>query len=528
MSRPRSIARLLAVLGLVVGALHAPGPVRADGFTVPDGFVDEPVVGGLNQPVNLAVLPDGRTFVIERFGKVRLVVDGAFAPVDPILLVDSLLADDGERGLLGIAVDPDWPTRPYVYLDYNHADGPTIRISRYRASGDLDFTANGQVTLDPASRHDVLRIRDLSNPVHNGGSLHFGPDGMLFVAVGDDNVPCYALDLSSLRGKILRLDVRGLPDVPGGIAPQELLVPPDNPFAGSFNLNMRLVWAYGLRNPYSFAIDPLDGSLFIADVGAASYEEIDHAAVGGLNFQWPIYEGPLRTGTTCEFTDSNAWTPPVVWYDRTAGAAVIAGFVYRRPPGAPVGFPLDHEGSFFFTDFYFGWVRRLVPGPGGSWVDAPAAPGQPGPIYWANNRLWVSAFLQAPDGSVLYTQNWTSFPDPNGQLRRIRRAFVTGVDPGSGTGPALTLPRPQPSRGEVRLGFHLAAAGPVRLSLHDVRGRLVRVLIRSDGLPAGDHVATWDGRDARGARVGAGVYRLRLEAGETIRTRPLVRLATRR
>ena len=525
MFRPHPTPWLLATL-LLAAALPAPGPVRADGFTLPDGFVDEPVVGGLDQPVNLAILPDGRTFVIERIpGRVRLVVDGAYAPVDPVLTVDSLLADYGERGLLGIALDPQWPSRPYVYLDYTHQGG-WIKVSRYRATGDLAFTGDGQVMFDPSSRYDVLSIPDI-HPVHNGGTLRFGPDGMLFIAVGDDNAPCHAQELSILRGKILRLDVRGLPDGPGGHPPPDLITPPDNPYYPIFNLNVRLVWAYGLRNPYGIAFDPLDGAMFIGDVGAASYEELDYAPVAGLNFQWPVYEGPRRH-LECEFVDSTRWTPPVYWYGRDMGAAIIPGFVYRRPPGAPVGFPLDHEGSFFFTDFYNGWLRRLVPAGGGAWGVAPAVPGQPGPLDWGNGRVWVSAFQQAPDGSVLYTQNWTAYPQPTGQLRRIRRAFVTGADPvagkDAGRGPTLALPRPQPARGDVRLEFRLATRGPARLTLHDARGRLVRILLRVTDLPAGAHAATWDGRDERGVRAGAGVYRLRLEAGGVVRTCPVVRL----
>jgi glucose/arabinose dehydrogenase len=516
-----------ALVFALAGVAAAAGTARA-GYVVPDGFVDEPVVGGLDQPVNLAVLPDGRTLVIERIpARVRLVVNGTFPPIDPVLTVDSVQTNDGERGLLGIAIDPAWPARPYVYLYYDHLGGPWIRLSRFRAQGDLEFTDDGQLVLDPTSRFDVLSHIPDANPVHNGGTLRFGPDGMLYVALGDDNVPCHALDRTVLRGKILRLDVSGIPDGPGGNPSVDLLAPADNPFAAHPHPNARLVWAYGLRNPYSFAIDPLDGSLLIADVGAASYEEINFAPSGGLNFQWPIYEGPRRSTIVCGLVDSSQWTPPVHWYDRTAGATVIAGFVYRRPPGAPTGFPLDHEGSFFFTDFYFGYLRRLVPEKSGAWVVAPAVPGQPGPLDWGSGRTWVSSFQQAPDGSVLYTQNWTSYPQPDGQLRRIRRAFVTGVEPVGDRGPSrptLAVPWPNPSRGDARIAFSLPAPGPGRVTLHDARGRLVRVLAASATWPAGSHRASWDGLDAQGRPAPAGVYRLRLQAGDRVDTGTLVHL----
>ena len=494
------------------------------GYTVPAEFVDELVVAGFDQPVNLGILPDGRTFVIERVpARVRLVVDGALSPVDPVLTVDSVLTNDGERGLLGIALDPDWPARPYIYLDYTYAGGPWIRVSRFRAQGDLAFTGDGQVTFDPASRYDVLRIPDLS-PIHNGGSLRFGPDGMLYVAVGDDGVACHAQDRTILRGKILRVDVGVLPDGPGGNPPLALITPADNPFAPQGG-NAGLVWAWGLRNPYSFEFDPLDGRLFIADVGAASYEEIDLAATGGLNFQWPIYEGPLRTTFQCAGVDSSSWVPPVYSYDRTVGATVIAGFVYRRPSGAPAGFPLDHEGSFWFTDFYTGILRRLVPGPGTAWIEAPPVPGQPGPLDWGNDRLWVSAFFQAPDGSVLYTQNWLSFPQPTGELRRIRRAFVTGTPPiPARRALSLATPRPNPSRESVHLAFDGPGEGPIRLTVHDVSGRLVRTLIAPEEGTVGSGQVGWDGSDDRGRRAPAGVYRLRLVAPGGVRTTPIVRL----
>lgn len=515
------------VIGLALALMVASTRAHA-GYTVPAEFVDEPVVGGLDQPVNLAVLPDGRAMVIERVpARVRLVVSGAFAPVDPILTVDSVQTNDRERGLLGIAVDPDWPTRPYVYLSYSHLGGPWMRLARFRALGDLAGDGDGQVVLDPASRFDVLSHIPDVNFVHNGGSLHFGPDGMLYAALGDDNVPCDALNLAVLRGKIVRLDVRSIPDGPGGNPPASLITPTDNPYAGHPSINARLVWAYGLRNPYSFAIDGSTGAMLIGDVGAADFEEVDHAPVGGLNFQWPIYEGPRRSTINCALVDSSQWTPPVYAYGRTVGRTVIAGVVYRRPTGAALGFPLDHEGSFFVTDFYSGFLRRLVPGPGHAWVEAPAVAGQPAPLDWGQGRSWVSAFAQAPDGSLLYVQNWTSYPQPDGQLRRIRRAAVTGVAPGgpqAGPGLSLAAPVPNPSRGSVAVSFELASRSTVTLTILDGRGRRVRSLLAAEVCAPGVHRLLWDGRGEAGTGLPAGVYRLRLGAAGKVAERTLILL----
>jgi hypothetical protein len=361
--------------------------------------------------------------------------------------------------------------------------------------------------------------------VHNGGSLRFGPDGMLYAAVGDDNVPCDALDRNVLRGKILRLDVRSLPDGSGGNPPVALIAPVDNPFAAHPGINARLVWAWGLRNPYAFAIDALTGALLIGDVGSASYEEIDHAPAGGLNFQWPVFEGPRRIDFPCASVDSSAWTPPVYSYDRSVGQTVIAGVVYRRPAGAAAGFPLDHEGSFFFTDFYTMILRRLVPGPGHAWEVAPAVPGQPTPLDWGRDRSWVSAFAQAPDGSIHYVQNWTAYPQPDGQVRRIRRAFVAGGEQAPGRGVlSVGRPAPQPARGTVRLTIELARRLPLTARVHDAQGRWVRTLQAGTEVEAGPLALSWDGRQDAGGRAPAGVYWIRVAVPGEARSVRVVRL----
>ena len=179
-------------------------PVAAAGFTlalvlephealaqadVPDDFVDLPVVGGLSEPTNLCFLPDGRLLVVEqRTAMVRLVVQGAFGATDPILTVPNVNSVGGEQGLLGVAVDPGWPAKPYVYVYYDYELTPNTRLSRFTASGDLAGTGSGSFTLDPASRYDVLTIIPDDDWIHNGGSVRFGIDGMLYLASGDDGV----------------------------------------------------------------------------------------------------------------------------------------------------------------------------------------------------------------------------------------------------------------------------------------------------------------------------------------------------
>jgi glucose/arabinose dehydrogenase len=502
----RLVSRLsiLTILGLVWMAFDA----RAQ-FQLPTGFADELVVGGLDQPINFTFLPDGRVLLVEReTAKVRMVVNDALAAVDPVLVVDSVRIGYGEQGLLGLAVDPAWPARPYLYVYYNYSGGPYIRLSRYRAAGDLSFLANGSITVDPSTRYDILsNIPDLSQ-VHNAGSLLFGQDGMLYVAVGDDNSLCRAQDLTFLNGKILRIDVSRLPDGPGSQPAIALLVPNGNPFGGHSFPNARLVWQWGLRNPWSFHIDRLSGDLMIADVGGNQYEEVDWAPAPGLNFQWPIYEGPAPL-SSCFNVDSSAFADPVYYYAHETVATVISGVFYRRPPGATRGFPPEYEGRYFFHDFYRGflrWLRRE----GNSWTVADSVAGQPSATDWANGQSWVSRFSIAPDGSIWYCRNWTVFPEPTGQLRRIVRLLTADAPLPEVSGWELRPPVPSPGRGRVQLTFVLPVAASVVLEIHDLAGRRIRRLLGPELRGAGRWDVAWDGTDSRGRRVASGVYWVRL------------------
>jgi glucose/arabinose dehydrogenase len=262
---------------LTLGLLLAVAAPAAAQFTLPPRFVDEQLIGGLSYPVGMAYLPDGRLLIIEQVSaKVRLLVNGALGATDPVVTVADVNTNDTERGLLGITVDPGWPTRPYIYVQYNRASTVKICISRYTASGDLAFTGNGALTINPASRYDILTDLPDAAPNHNGGTLRFGPDGMLYSSLGDDATGCPAQDVTVLVGKILRLDVSGLPAGGGGPPAKGLITPTNNPFVTNPNLNARLVWLSGLRNPFRFAIDRLSGNMLIGDVGENAWEEVDY------------------------------------------------------------------------------------------------------------------------------------------------------------------------------------------------------------------------------------------------------------
>ena len=512
---PRICPPLLFV-GLVAGAmlgLAVPGWAQ---FALPTYFSDDTVCTRLNQPTGMALLPDGRLLVVEKVtARVRLIVNGHYAASDPPLTVPEVEGDVLEQGLLGIAVDPGWPARPYIYVHYTHSASSFIKVSRFTVQGDLGFNASGDLSIDPASRYDVLADIPDNTPFHNGGTLRFGPDGMLYDSIGDDYSFCPAQDLTILSGKILRIDVSGLPAGGGGPPPKSLITPADNPFVTHPNENARLVCHYGLRNPFRFAIDPATGDMLIGDVGEETREEVNVVSGFGKNMQWPIYEGDVPGTTTCAGVDSSSWIDPIYAYDRDNGRAVTAGVIYRAAPGAASRFPAEYQGDVFFSDTYSSWMRRLKRS-GDVWLPAPA-PGQPNPTDWG---LWwglsvTTDWLQAPDGSLYYCRIYP------GEIRRIWYENPNVSVPAS-DGPQLDFraPFPSPSHDGVTFDYALPAEGSASLTIYDVSGRMVRALVDRERETVGLHRVTWDGRDASGRRATPGVYRARLAvSGRTLERR---------
>lgn len=315
------------------------------------------VASGLASPVFLAPVPDGsgRVFVLELPGRVRLMTPatGAVAAT-PFLDLTGQLSTDGERGLLGLATAPDFASSGVFYVFVTDPVG-TIEVRRYRTLvGDRDRA-------DPASGDAILRVpHPRSN--HNGGWLGFGPDNLLYIAIGDgggagdpDN---NGQDPNTLLGAILRIDPSSdaFPNDPA----RDYAIPPGNPFAAGGGAPE--VWAYGLRNPFRASFDAGTGNLLIGDVGQSAIEEINlmRPTDGGANFGWPIMEGtlPFRGGAT------TGLTPPVTEYAHGTGTregnTVIGGYVYRGPVESL-------RGLYVFADFIRPnvWtvpVSRLVPG----------------------------------------------------------------------------------------------------------------------------------------------------------------------
>jgi glucose/arabinose dehydrogenase len=314
----------------------------------PSGFWWRPLVNGLNRPVDVQ-FPPGESetaFIVLQDGQiVRLTPDGLQA--EPFLDIRERVGTKGaEQGLLGLAFDPDYAANGRLYVNYTDRNGDTV-IAR--------FTRLDETRADPASEERLLQVgQPFAN--HNGGGLAFGPDGYLYIGLGDGGAAGDPLGnaqkTDTLLGKMLRIDVR--PAEGYGI-------PPDNPFAdGGGRLE---IWALGLRNPWRFAFDPLTGDLWIGDVGQNQWEEIDLAPAGssGLNFGWDYYEGthPYEGSPPAGL----ALTPPVAEYDHNQGCSVTGGVVYRGALSA-------WQGVYLFGDFCSGTVWGLLPGASGWQMDA--------------------------------------------------------------------------------------------------------------------------------------------------------------
>lgn len=515
---PRPLA--LRALGLLAAVCIATG-AKAQA-TLPTDFTDQLIRGSLDMPTSLAFVPDAganagrRVFVVEQVSAaVRLLVDGTLSTVNPSGIIANTNSTGGERGLLGIAVDPRWPAKPYLYV--HHSSGTTVRIARYECTGDLALTGNGALTVNSASRYELINDAPDLNYNHSGGTLRFAPDSTLFVSIGDDANSCAAQDTVSLRGVILRLEVRNLPDGPGGPPAKSLLVPAGNPFPTHPDADARLVWAMGFRNPWRFHIDPVAGTLLVADVGEGSREELDVISKGN-NGGWPLFEGELPFGT-CSQAVSSGFTSPIYTYNHAVGQSILSLGVYRRAGLGSGRFPVDYEGDLLFSDYYGGWIRRLSWN-GSAWV-LQSAPGQPDATNWAINARQISDAVIAPDGALWYVKQGVNFGANTGQVRAIRYTGTLDVPGARGLSLEFAAARPNPLRGSTRLGFSLGADASAELSLLDLSGRRVRTLVDAE-LTAGPHDVVWDGRDDTGAAVPAGLYFARLRAGGVERTQRIV------
>ena len=501
--------RLAALLPVPLGiALLAAAAGPAAATTVPTGFVHEFLVGEpyTGWPVGFALLPDGRVLVIEReTGVTRLAAAGS-ATSDSIHTIPDVESVHPERGLLGIAVDPQWPTRPYLYFDYTAVDSVT-RIVRYEAAGALSDPASTAVTL--GNPHVVIdSIEDLFG-IHNAGTLRFGPAGKLYVSVGDDQRGCLAQDLDVPHGKILRLDVLSLPAGPGGPPPLADLDPGDNPFGGTGWRALVFVW--GLRNPYRFTVDSPTGDLFIGSVGSHTFEEInrvDRTAGPGPNFGWPEYEGfdEMNCCGDCPLPVTYTFPIHVIPHPLEV-ISVIGGPRMRHAPSSPVSFPPDHDGSVLFFEIYSGNLGRLTES-GGEWSVAAPVPGQPSPDLWGDGFIGAADAQLGPDGTLwLCSLGIDNAALPRGvhRVRADTSAVAAPLPTGATSSTVRAEPNPARAGRVITLRWEARREGPSDIGIHDTTGRLVRVL-EDPSRRAGGRALFWDGRDGNGHPVAAGIY----------------------
>jgi len=399
--------------------------------TVPTGFYDQVIEPGLSQPSSFAFLPDGRIlFTEQKTRRIRMLVNGQISTPDPILTIADVNTVGNEQGLLGIAIDPQWPVRPYVYVYFDHTGTSTIYIAMFTASGDLSDPNSNNLTL--GSRYNIITDIPDAASNHNGGTLRFGTDGRLYASLGEDADFCKAQDSSSLKGVILRISVDSLPQPGSGPAPKSLLIPSDNPFPGSDNA--RLAWRYGLRNPFRFNVDPQTGKLYIADVGQSNYEEADECS-GGENFGWPFREGPLvRVVGGCSEpggVGNGGFVAPIAFYDRSGFTASIISAGLYRPINGPnfYNFPPEYNGDYFYIDYYQGFMRRIKKS-GLVWNFATPVPGQPNDTTWAAALVSGGDFQVGPDGALYWLQQFINFAPNTGSFRRI--VFLRGDLNGDG------------------------------------------------------------------------------------------------
>jgi glucose/arabinose dehydrogenase len=320
--------------------------------TPPPVITLQPFVSGLTSPIDFQVSKDGtgRMFVVEQGGTIRIIKNKTVL-AKPFLNITSLVESGGEEGLLGLAFHPAYKTNGRFFVNY------TRRVS-------------GKIQTVIAEYHQSTTNRDLANPTgsilftvdqpfdnHNGGQLAFGPDGYLYIALGDGGDFGDPLGngqkLSTLLGKILRIDVNSGPPYK---------IPPDNPFVGRSGAKPE-IWAYGFRNPWRFSFDPQKKRLFVGDVGQDAFEEIDIATAGG-NFGWNVMEGRhcYPSGTSCNQAGKIL---PIDEVAHPAAAAIIGGYVYRSSAIARLA------GYYVFGDFISGQIWGLKEVTAGTWQRTP-------------------------------------------------------------------------------------------------------------------------------------------------------------
>jgi glucose/arabinose dehydrogenase len=350
--------------------------------TLPAGFTETPIAAGLNSATAMEIAPNGDLWVLEQGGDVKRFRAGSTA-ADVVGDISTLgLSSVGERGVLGIAFDPQYAANKSVYLYYTATSPNTHnRISRFTVNDTdaADYFFSGTNTAGDAGSSGaptediILELDALSSATnHNGGAIHFGPDGKLYAAVGDNANGANAQTLANLHGKMLRINSDGT-------------IPTDNPFFSAASGDERAIWALGLRNPFTFTFQPGSGRMFINDVGANAWEEINDG-IAGSNYGWPNVEGNQGIPPTGPGT----YRAPLYAYSHGGGpfqGFAITGGAFYNPTVQQ--FPAEFAGDYFFGEFVSDWINVRD-----------AATGNV--TQFATGALGAVDLRVASDGSLLY------------------------------------------------------------------------------------------------------------------------------
>ncbi len=384
---------------------------------------------GFNQPTDIAhtqMAKDGRLFITERAGKIRIVNEDGSVALAPFLdITDRVYTSHLEAGLIGLVFSPDYASSGYFYVAYTHKPSQDLRFSRFQVSSASPNLA------DPHSETTILNLPQ-SDAGHNGGDMQFGADGLLYLAVGDGGLLSEAngQDPTNLLGTILRLNL----DSTAGLPPEcsssaHYSIPPDNPFVGvqegAPQDPCNEIWVYGLRNPWRFSLDRANQDLYIGDVGLSLREEINYLptqTAGGSNLGWACYEGNLRVNhkDQCRIPEP-VYTMPIFEYAHDQSCAVTGGFVYRGVQS------LTMMGHYLFADYCSGHIWSLVKtaigwqaADHGRFLNTPAAFGED-----VNGELYLASLAE---GRVYHLADDTT-PAPRLSIHKTAPLKVQGGEP---------------------------------------------------------------------------------------------------
>ena len=381
---------LLLLVAVTVARADNPQPAAplADS---PSALPLVPIATDLVKPVGLTNAGDGsgRLFITLQDGKI-MIWDGTQVLPTPFLNIDPIVNSSGsEQGLLGLAFHPDYESNGYFYVNYTDNTGGDTVIARYSVS------AGNPNVADPAS---ALQLMEIDQPFtnHNGGQLQFGPDGYLYIGMGDGGSGGdpfnNAQNPAELLGKMLRIDVNGLVGLPPDCGGSNYTIPANNPFVDGPGGTCDEIWHMGVRNPWRFTFDRITGDMYIGDVGQDSWEEVDFqpaVSAGGENWGWRCYEGnhPFNT-TGCG--PAGDYDMPIVEYSHSLGCSITGGYVYRGPilPGL-------RPGTYVYGDFCSGriWgVRRAF---SGTWKS----------FQLQDTPYQISTFGEMENGTLCFTHD---------------------------------------------------------------------------------------------------------------------------